>query len=73
MMPELFDIVIMDEASQCTMTHAIPLIYRGKTFGAIGDPNQLPAIPTLKNEEENSIVNSLNYDIYFKQPSIKFF
>ena len=64
MMPELFDIVIMDEASQCTMTHAIPLIYRGKTFGAIGDPNQLPAIPTLKNEEENSIVNSLNYDNY---------
>jgi superfamily I DNA and/or RNA helicase len=54
----------MDEASQCTMTHAIPLIYRGKTFAAIGDPNQLPAIPTIKHEEENAIVNSLNYNDY---------
>lgn len=64
MMPELFDIVIMDEASQCTMTHAIPLIYRGKSFAAIGDPNQLPAIPSIKREEENAIASSLEYDNY---------
>ena len=62
MIPELFDIVIMDEASQCTMTHALPLIYRGKSFAAIGDPEQLSSIPSLQQEEENAIIDSNDYD-----------
>ena len=62
MIPKLFDIVIMDEASQCTMTHALPLIYRGKSFAAIGDPDQLSSIPSLQQEEENAIIDSNDYD-----------
>ena len=62
MIPKLFDIVIMDEASQCTMTHALPLIFRGKSFAAIGDPDQLSSIPSLQQEEENAIIDSNDYD-----------
>jgi len=47
LLPELFDIVIIDEASQCTLTNLLPLIYRGKTLAVIGDEQQLPAIPTI--------------------------
>lgn len=53
--PELFDIVIIDEASQCTLTNLLPLIYRGRTLAVIGDDNQLPAIPTIREAEELSL------------------
>lgn len=50
--PELFDIVVIDEASQCTLTNLLPLMYRGRTLTVIGDDNQLPAIPTIQESEE---------------------
>ncbi|GAB4154402.1 MAG: hypothetical protein Kow00107_04520 [Planctomycetota bacterium] len=50
--PELFDIVVIDEASQCTLTNLLPLMYRGRTLTIIGDDNQLPAIPTIQESEE---------------------
>lgn len=50
--PELFDLVVIDEASQCTLTNLLPLIFRGKTLTVIGDDNQLPAIPTIQESEE---------------------
>jgi very-short-patch-repair endonuclease len=42
--PDLFDVLVIDEASQCTLTNILPLIYRAKSLAVIGDPNQLPAI-----------------------------
>jgi len=50
--PELFDIVVIDEASQCTLTNLLPLMYRGRTLAVIGDDNQLSAIPTIQESEE---------------------
>jgi hypothetical protein len=35
--PHLFDIVIIDEASQCTLTNLLPLMFRGRTLAVIGD------------------------------------
>ncbi len=55
--PNLFDVVIIDEASQCTITNLLPLMYRGKTLAVIGDENQLPAIPTIGQVEEQSLAN----------------
>ena len=52
---ELFDLVVIDEASQCTLTNLLPLVYRGKTLAVIGDENQLPAIPTIQMAEELSL------------------
>lgn len=45
--PELFDLVIIDEASQCDIPSAIPLLYRSKRAVIIGDPNQLRHVATL--------------------------
>jgi len=40
--PGMFDVVIFDEASQCPVEHALPVIYRGKRLVVTGDEKQLP-------------------------------
>ena len=37
----LFDLVIFDEASQCTVQHGIPAVHRGKRIVIAGDEQQL--------------------------------
>ena len=51
----LFDILIIDEASQCDVASAIPLILRAKQVVIIGDPMQLKHITSVRTEEENEI------------------
>jgi very-short-patch-repair endonuclease len=38
----IFDLVIFDEASQCTVESGIPAVYRGKQVIVAGDEKQLP-------------------------------
>lgn len=52
---ELFDLVVIDEASQCTLTNVLPLLYRAKRVAIIGDSEQLPAIPSIRDVEENTL------------------
>ncbi len=40
--PELFDIVIFDEASQLPTCEAVPSLARAKSAIIVGDPNQMP-------------------------------
>lgn len=56
---ELFDMVIIDEASQCDIASALPLIMRAKQLVVIGDPMQLRHISAVKVEEEKEIKNKL--------------
>ena len=51
----LFDIVVIDEASQCTLTNLLPLMYRGKSLAVIGDEQQLPAIAHISESEQTAI------------------
>ncbi len=51
----LFDILIIDEASQCDVASALPLILRAKQVVVIGDPNQLRHITSVRREEEDAI------------------
>jgi very-short-patch-repair endonuclease len=44
----LFDIVIFDEASQCPIEQALPIIYRGKHIVVAGDEKQLPPTSFFK-------------------------
>jgi hypothetical protein len=39
--PEVFDLVIVDEASQVNIAEIIPAFYRGKSFCVVGDDKQL--------------------------------
>jgi len=50
-----FDLVILDEASQCDFPSAIPLLYRAKRVVVIGDPNQLRHIATLTPESDRQL------------------
>lgn len=56
---ELFDMVIIDEASQCDIASALPLIMRTKQLVVIGDPMQLKHISAVKIEEEQAIKQKL--------------
>ncbi|MBR0264973.1 MAG: AAA family ATPase [Prevotella sp.] len=56
---ELFDMVIIDEASQCDIASALPLIMRTKQLVVIGDPMQLRHISAVKIEEEQAIKQKL--------------
>lgn len=55
MIDNVFDLVIIDEATQCTLTNLFPLIYRGKRLVVIGDPEQLPAIPSISSGSERPL------------------
>ncbi|MEU6155921.1 AAA domain-containing protein [Actinosynnema sp. NPDC047251] len=61
--PGLFDLVIVDEASQCLIPHVLPLLYRAKRALIIGDPMQLPPVQQLavaaeKGAQRTSGVNA---------------
>jgi len=50
--PALFDLVIIDEASQCAIPHVLPLLFRARRALVIGDAMQLPHIAKIGPERE---------------------
>ena len=58
----LFDLVIIDEASQCSLATALPLAYRAKRLAVIGDPNQLNPVITLSDALSRKIAASERFD-----------
>lgn len=63
---DLFDVVIFDEASQCTIENGLPAIYRGTKVIVAGDEKQLPPSSLFKggvqadedDEDENELEES---------------
>lgn len=49
--PAIFDLLIIDEASQCTLPAVLPLAFRAKQIVIVGDPSQLPPVVTLPSDE----------------------
>ena len=45
----VFDLVIIDEASQCSLAAVLPLAYRAKRLAIVGDPYQLNPIVSLSD------------------------
>lgn len=52
---ELFDLVIIDEATQCDIASCLPAIYRGKSVVIVGDPKQLHHISFLSSSVQHSL------------------
>lgn len=50
--PGLFDLVIIDEASQCSIPQVLPLLFRARRALIIGDVMQLAHITTIPAERE---------------------
>ena len=53
--PGLFDLLVIDEATQCTLTNMLPLIFRAKRLVVVGDPEQLPSMESLGVEAERTL------------------
>lgn len=54
--PSVFDLVIIDEASQSDIASAIPLLYRAKQAIIIGDPQQLKHISSIARSQDNQLL-----------------
>lgn len=50
--PALFDLVVIDEASQCAIPHVLPLLFRARRALVIGDAMQLAHIAEISPERE---------------------
>jgi len=55
-----FDIVVFDEASQCDIASALPLLYRAKTAVVIGDPKQLSHITSLQKGQDQKLLEKFD-------------
>ena len=59
---ELFDLVIVDEASQCDIASSLPALYRAKRAVVVGDPKQLHHVSFLAKRRETEIASKLGLD-----------
>lgn len=48
----LFDLAIIDEASQCDIPSAIPILFRARRVGVVGDPQQLSHVTKIKGSRD---------------------
>jgi very-short-patch-repair endonuclease len=50
--PGVFDLVVIDEASQCDIASALPLLFRARRAVIIGDPLQLKHVSTVVPQQD---------------------
>ena len=55
--PAFFDLLVIDEASQCDIASALPLLYRARRVVVIGDPMQLRHISTLSKRQDQQLLS----------------
>ena len=60
-----YDLVIIDEASQCDIASIIPLLFRAKRAVIIGDPHQLKHITTMTRQQDRELVEKHEIDALF--------
>lgn len=58
--PGFFDLVIIDEASQCDISSALPLLYRAKRAVIIGDNKQLSHISMVSTNQDIQLLDKHN-------------
>lgn len=56
---DLFDLVILDEATQCDIATALPAIARAKRVVVVGDPNQLRHYSFVAKKKQNELLDKL--------------
>ena len=55
--PGMFDVAIIDEASQCDIASCFPIMYRAKRTVVVGDDKQLPHLSFLEKAKEQSFLS----------------
>jgi very-short-patch-repair endonuclease len=65
-MPGMFDVIIIDEASQCGV-EALPLFYLGKTILIVGDDKQIsPDAVGVPRDAVHRLMEEFLHDFHFK-------
>jgi len=59
--PGFFDLLVIDEASQCDIASALPLLFRSHRVVVIGDPMQLRHISSLPKQQDQQFL--CKYDL----------
>ncbi|HEX6817123.1 MAG TPA: AAA domain-containing protein [Ktedonobacterales bacterium] len=54
---EMFDLVVIDEASQCDVASALPLLYRARRAVVCGDPKQLRHLSFLREDRQAALAS----------------
>ena len=54
--PNFFDLLVIDEASQCDIASVLPLLFRTRRVVVIGDPMQLRHISTLSKQQDQQLL-----------------
>jgi len=55
--PNFFDLLVIDEASQCDIASVLPLLYRARRVVVIGDPMQLRHISALSRQQDQQLLS----------------
>ena len=55
--PGMFDVAIIDEASQCDIASCFPILFRAKKAVIVGDDKQLPHLSFLEKAKEQSFLS----------------
>lgn len=58
--PGFFDLVIIDEASQCDIASALPMLYRAKQAVILGDTKQLSFFTNLSKKQDYILLSQNN-------------
>lgn len=59
----IFDLVVIDEASQCDFASVIPLLFRAKRVCILGDPLQLKHITSITKGEQQYVLDELRLEV----------
>lgn len=77
LLPGLFDVLVIDEATQCDLASAIPLMFRAKKIVIVGDNKQLKFIPNIGKAQDLNFMRLNGLDpkktARFSQSSLSLF
>ena len=62
LLPGIFDLVVIDEASQSDIPSSIPLLFRARRAGVVGDPQQLTHVTTLSRAKDTMLRRRVGLD-----------
>lgn len=74
--PGLFDLALIDEASQCDIPSVIPVLFRARRAGVVGDPHQLTHVTNLSLAKDAMLrrrtgLNHLDYQRFsYRETSV---
>ncbi len=73
---DLFDVAIIDEASQCDIASCLPILQRAKRVVIVGDPSQLRHVSFLSEarqtflRDQHELNNEIQFDLDYRNQSV---